>query len=133
VVLDLVSYAVLKDVHVACVVATIVLFVVRGGWMISGTLQQRGRWVRIVPHVIDTALLASAIAMAVLLGQYPGTTGWLTAKVIGLVVYVLLGMVALKRGRTRRTRIAAFTGALVAFAYVASVAVTRDPRGFLAL
>jgi uncharacterized membrane protein SirB2 len=101
--------------------------------MISGTLQQRGRWVRVVPHVIDTVLLASAIAMAVLLGQYPGTTGWLTAKVIGLVVYVLLGMVALKRGRTRRTRIAAFTGALVAFAYVASVALTRDPRGFLAL
>jgi uncharacterized membrane protein SirB2 len=128
-----VSYAVLKDVHVACVVATIALFVVRGGWMISGTLQQRGRWVRIVPHVIDTILLASALAMAVLIGQYPGTTGWLTAKVIGLVVYILLGMVALKHGRSQQTRIAAFAGALVAFAYVVSVALTRDPRGFLAL
>lgn len=127
------TYTLLKGVHVACVVATIVLFVVRGGWMIQGTLQSRGRWVRVVPHVIDTALLASAIAMAIMLGQYPGTTGWLTAKAGGLVVYILLGMVALKRGRTPALRIAAFAAALLSFSYVVSVALTRDPRGFLSL
>jgi uncharacterized membrane protein SirB2 len=128
-----VNYVLLKDLHVSCVAATIVLFVVRGSWMIGGTLQDKGRWVRVVPHVIDTVLLASAIAMVILLGQYPGTAGWLTAKVIGLVVYILLGTIALKRGKTPRTRIAAFVGALMAFAYVASVALARDPRGFLAL
>jgi uncharacterized membrane protein SirB2 len=128
-----VTYTLLKNVHIACVVATIVLFVLRGGWMIGGTLRDRGRWVRVVPHLIDTVLLASAIAMAVMLGQYPGTAGWLTAKVIGLVVYVLLGMVALRRGRTLPVRIAAFAGALAVFGYVVSVALTHDPRGVLAL
>ena len=127
------SYVLLKHVHVTCVVATIVLFVVRGVWMIRGTLRDKGRWVRIVPHVIDTLLLASAIAMAIQIGQYPGTTPWLTAKVIGLVVYILLGTVALKRGRTLAVRSAAYVAALVTFGYVVSVALTRDPRGFLAL
>jgi len=128
-----VTYPLLKNVHIACVVTTIVFFLVRGAWMIRGTLRDKGRWVRIVPHVIDTVLLASAIAMVILLGQYPGSTGWLTAKVIGLVVYILLGMVALERGRTLRLRIAAFGGALATFSYVVSVALTHDPRGFLAL
>jgi len=128
-----VSYVLLKQVHVTCVVTTIVLFLVRGGWMIRGTLRDRGRWVRIVPHVIDTVLLASAIAMVHLLGQYPGTAGWLTAKLIGLLFYIGLGTVALKRGKTLPVRIAAFAGALVTFGYVVAVALTRDPRGFLAL
>jgi uncharacterized membrane protein SirB2 len=128
-----VSYALLKDVHIACVVTTIVLFVVRGAWMIQGTLGDRGRWVRVAPHVIDTVLLASAIAMVIILGQYPGTASWLTAKVIGLVVYILLGMVALRHGKSLPVRIAAFAGAVATFSYVVSVAVTHDPRGFLAL
>ena len=127
------SYVLLKHVHVTCVVITIVLFLARGAWMIQGTLRDKGRWVRIVPHVIDTLLLASAIAMVIRIGQYPGTTAWLTAKVIGLVVYILVGTVALKRGRTLLVRSAAFVAALVTFGYVVSVALTRDPRGFLAL
>ncbi|HQR53961.1 MAG TPA: SirB2 family protein [Burkholderiales bacterium] len=127
------TYTLLKNVHVGCVAITIVLFVVRGVWMIRGTLRNRGRWARVAPHVVDTVLLASAIAMAVMLGAYPGTAGWLTAKVIGLFVYILLGTVALKRGRTLQMRIAAFAGALVSFSYVVSVALTHDPRGFLAL
>ena len=127
------SYTLLKHLHVTCVVTTILLFVVRGTWMIQGTLRDKGRWVRVVPHVIDTVLLASAIAMVILLGQYPGTAGWLTAKVIGLLLYIVFGTVALKRGRTLRARVAAFGAALATFAYVVSVALTHDPRGFLAL
>lgn len=127
------TYLVLKNVHVACVVTTIVLFLVRGAWMIQGTLRDKGRWVRILPHVIDTILLASAIAMVILLGQYPWIAGWLAAKVTGLVVYILLGTVALKRGRTLPVRSTAFAGALATFGYVVSVALTRDPRGFFAL
>lgn len=127
------SYVLLKHVHVSCVVATIVLFTMRGVWMIRGTLRDKGRWVRIVPHVIDTLLLASAIAMAIQIGQYPGTTAWLTAKVVGLVVYIGLGTVALKRGRTLAVRGAAYVAALGTFGYVVSVALTRDPRGFLDL
>jgi len=83
------------------------------------------RWVRVAPHVVDTVLLASAIALAVTIGQYPLVHGWLTAKLFGLVAYIVLGMVALKRGRTRAARITAFCGALLVFAYIVAVAITK--------
>jgi uncharacterized membrane protein SirB2 len=88
-------------------------------------------WVRIAPHVVDTLLLASAIALAVIIQQYPGLHGWLTAKVIGLIAYIGLGVVALNRGKTRVVRISAWIAALVVFGYIASVAMTKSPLGFL--
>jgi len=126
------AYDLLKTVHVACVAASIAFFVVRGGWMLAGSQRLQRRWVRILPHFVDTALLASAIALAVLIRDVPGTRGWLTAKVVGLVVYIVLGTIALKRGRTRRIRLAAFIGAIAVYAYIVSVAVTKSPAGFLA-
>ena len=121
------DYSTLRIIHVICVVLTGSLFVVRGAWMLAGTLNEQGRWVRIVPHIIDTVLLASAIGLAITIRQYPGTSGWLTAKVVGLIAYIALGTIALKRGKTLRARMAAFVGALAVFAYVAGVAATRNP------
>jgi len=74
-------------------------------------------------------LLASAIALATMLRQYPFASGWLTAKVTGLVVYVVLGTIALKRGRTLRVRVAAWLAAQLVFLYIVSVAITKDPLG----
>ncbi len=88
------------------------------------------RWVRVAPHVVDTVLLASAIALATMIGRYPLVHGWLTAKVLGLIAYVVLGTVALKRGRTHGTRLAAFCGSLVVFAYIVAVAVTKSAAPF---
>lgn len=123
----MIDYPSLKIIHVSCVVASYLLFVTRGVWMLreSDLLQQR--WVRIVPHVIDTVLLASAIALTVMLREYPIAHAWLTAKVSGLIVYIGLGTVALKRGRTRRERIAAWTAAQLVFFYIVAVALTRNP------
>ena len=89
-------------------------------------------WVRITPHAVDTVLLASGIALAATIQQYPGFHGWLTAKVIGLIVYIALGVVAMKRGSTRAVRITAWIAALVVFGYIVSVAITKNPLGFLA-
>jgi uncharacterized membrane protein SirB2 len=119
-------------VHVATAAASVALFGVRSGWMLCSPQRLRSRWVRIVPHAIDTVLLASAIGLAVMIGNYPGTHGWLTAKVLGLTGYIVLGSIALKRGRTTRIRVAAFVGALALFAYIVSVAITKSPAGFLA-
>lgn len=94
------EYAVLKAVHVSCAAASYALFVVRGIWMMRDSTALRARWVRIVHHVIDTVLLASAIAMAVMTHQYPLANRWVTAKVAGLLVYIGLGTIALKRGKT---------------------------------
>lgn len=126
------SYAALKALHVATAAASIALFTVRGGWMLGAPHRLRLGWVRVVPHVIDTVLLASAIGLAVMIGNYPGTHDWLTAKVLGLIGYIVLGSIALKRGRTTRVRVAAFIGALALFAYIVSVAITKSPAGFLA-
>jgi uncharacterized membrane protein SirB2 len=124
------EYATLKSIHVATVAATYGLFVLRGMWMMLDSPLLHARVVRIVPHMIDTVLLAAGIAMAVMIRQYPLLAGWLTAKVIGLVLYVGLGTVALKRGRSRRERIAAWLAAQVVFLYIVAVAYSRSPWVF---
>ena len=99
--------------------------------MLRSPQRLRQRWVRIVPHVIDTVLLASALWLAWRIGA-DGTRGWLWAKVVGLVAYVVLGTIALKRGRTRGARAVAFVAALATFGYIVSVAIAKSPLGFLA-
>ncbi|MGE0559225.1 MAG: SirB2 family protein [Burkholderiales bacterium] len=122
-----IDYQVLKLVHVSCVAVSYALFVLRGAWMIRESPLLGRRWVRVVPHVVDTMLLASAVAMAVTIRQYPFVAGWLTAKLLALACYIGLGMIALKRGRTRRIRIAAWMAAQAVFFYIVAVAMTRSP------
>jgi len=124
--------AALKTIHIATAAISYVLFFVRGIWMLSGSPLLERRWVKVVPHVNDTVLLAAAIWMTVVLQQYPGTHGWLTAKVVGLFAYIGLGMVALHHGRTRSVRLAAWIAAQFVFAYIVAVALTHDPLPFRA-
>ena len=80
-----------------------------------------------MPHIVDTLLLASAIALAIMGQQYPLATPWLTAKVIALVFYIALGMLALRHGKTRGVRITAWIAAQAVFGYIVAVALTRNP------
>ena len=121
------DYAVLKIIHVSSVGLSYALFVVRGMWMMRESALLQRRWVKIVPHVVDTVLLASAVALAVMSHQYPLVNGWLTTKVIGLLIYIGLGTIALKRGKTRRTRVAAWLAAQAVSFYIVAVAFTRMP------
>jgi uncharacterized membrane protein SirB2 len=125
------AYSLLKHFHLATIAITLTLFVLRGVWMMADSPRLQARWVRIVPHINDTLLLASGFGLAVLLGQYPLVNGWLTAKLFALIAYIVLGTVALKRGKTKRTRIAAWIAALLVLAYIVAVAVTHDPFPFL--
>lgn len=120
-------YIALKHLHITFVALSGLLFLVRGIWMLRASPNLEQRWARIVPHIVDTLLLASAIGLAVVSHQYPGQMPWLTAKVVGLVAYIVLGTIALKRGRTQGVRTAAFVGALACFAYIVAVAVTKNP------
>jgi uncharacterized membrane protein SirB2 len=86
--------------------------------------------VRVVPHVNDTLLLSSGIALAVLVQQYPLVHVWLTAKFFALIAYILLGTIALKRGKTKAQRVAAWIAALLVFGYMVAVAITHDPFPF---
>ncbi len=125
------DYVTLKLIHIGSIVASYCLFFVRGVWMVRGSPLLAQRWVKIVPHVVDSVLLLSAIMLAVLLRQYPFAAPWITAKVLALVVYIGLGTVALKRGRTRGARIAAWIAAQCVFGYIVAVALTRNPLPFI--
>lgn len=118
-------YPFLRALHVVCAATSLALFVTRGVWMLAGSSLLQRRWVKVLPHVVDTLLLASAIALAATIHQYPFAEGWLTAKVVALGLYVGLGTVALKRGRTRAMRAVAFGASLLVFGYIVAVAHTH--------
>lgn len=116
-----------KYIHVTCVVITINFFIVRGLWMLFESKLQNQKWPKKLAPVIDTTLLVSAIVFAIQIQQYPFVHSWLTAKVIGMVLYIGFGVVALKYGKTKRIKVMAFAGALFVFAYIVSVALTKNP------
>lgn len=122
------DFATVKTIHLAAATISWALFTLRGIWMMSDSPLLQKRWVRIVPHLNDTLLLVAGLWMAALSQQYPGTHAWLTAKLVALVIYILLGSIALRPGRPRHTRIAAWICAQVVFGYIVAVALLRDPR-----
>ncbi len=121
------EFASLKAIHIGTVAVSYILFFVRGIWMLSDSPLLHQRWVRIVPHVNDTLLLAAGVWMTAIIQQYPGTHGWLTAKLAGLVLYILLGLVALRPGRAMRVRAAAWVAAQIVFGYIVAVAFSHNP------
>jgi len=118
---------ILKAAHVGSAILSVSGFVLRGVWMLQDSPLLKARVTRILPHVVDTVLLASAIALALRSAQYPFVHAWLSAKVLALLAYIVLGGVALKYGKTRRIRTLSFGLALLSFLYIVSVAITRNP------
>jgi len=127
---DPLAYLVAKALHVGCAALSIGGFAARGALMLADSPLLSAKPVRIVPHIVDTVLLASAIWLAWNLGQF--SQGWVHAKIAGLAAYIALGTIALKRGRTKGVRAVAFVAALAAAGYIVTVALTRNPLGPLA-
>ena len=125
-------YLALKHFHITCVVLSGAGFALRGAWALAGSPLARARLTRVLPHVVDSCLLLSAIALAWMAGQYPFVHGWLTAKIVGLLAYIGLGMVALKPGRAMAVQAGAFVAALATFSWIVSVALSKNPAGWLA-
>ena len=125
-------YLALRHVHIACVIVTITLFTFRGALMIAESALLQSRVLRILPHVIDTVLLGSALMLTTVIRQYPFATGWLTMKIVLLLAYIVLGSFAIKRGRTKAIRVTAFVAALLVFASLVSVARAHHPLGIFA-
>ena len=125
-------YLALRNVHIACAILTITLFVLRGGLMLANSPWQQNVVLRYLPHAVDTVLLTTALMLTSVIHQYPFAAGWLTTKVVLLVVYIVLGSIALKRGRTKQIRVAAFVAALATIGYLVSVARAHHPLGIFA-
>jgi len=120
----------IKIIHMSFVLLSISGFFARGVLMIrdSGLLQQR--WVKTVPHAVDTVLLLSAVILASQWGFAALGMPWLQAKIGALLVYILLGVVAIRPGQSKPIRIGAWLSAMLTFAYIVGVAVTKNPLVF---
>ncbi len=124
------SYLFLKQIHIACVILSATGFCVRGLWMINRPQLLTLRWVRVAPHLVDTLLLASALGLVFQAGISTLQQPWMVAKIAGLLLYIVLGSIALKRGRTRAARISAFAAALATLGYITIVAFTKSALPF---
>jgi uncharacterized membrane protein SirB2 len=125
----LMRYLTFKSLHLLMAALSISGFVIRGYWMMTSSEYLSHRVVRVAPHIIDTVFLLSGIWLALMLNAFAAP--WLIAKIIGLVLYIVLGAIALKRGPTMRIRAVAFVAALVTFAYIIGAAVTKSPASWL--
>jgi uncharacterized membrane protein SirB2 len=114
----------LTALHIALAYLTVAGFVIRGGWALTNSPLRDEKWVRIAPHVVDTLLLALGVVLVIRLDVSP-FSGWLAAKLLGLLVYIGFGVLTM-RGTTRSARLVGFIGALVTVTYIFAVAVTRS-------
>lgn len=125
------SYLALKQAHIVLAIVSISGFVLR--W----STRRTGHWLtatvpaRTVPHLIDSLLLAAGIALSMTIAQYPLTHAWLTAKIAGLVAYILLGVIAMRSAPGSRRSVLAFLAAVAVFAWIASIARSKSAWGFL--
>ena len=123
----------LKILHVLSAIASVGGFILRGYWMFTANASLDRRIAKTLPHIIDTILLGSAVGMLFIWHSSPFSINWLSAKIIALLLYIGLGLVALRFGKTRRVRTAFWLMAIVVAAYIFSIALTKSALGFLTL
>ena len=121
------SYIAVKHLHVTAAVLSILFFIIRAGWSVAGSNKLQSRFVRIAPHVIDTILLVCGLYLAMVIGLQP----WIIAKIVGLIVYIGVGTIAIKRGKTPSSRAVAAIIAVLVFAYIIGVAFSKQAFFFM--
>lgn len=126
------DYFTLKLVHQTAVALSFCGFVARGAGSLAGAAWVRSRAARSLPHLVDSVLLLSALTLAFTLRIDPVNSPWLLAKLTALMVYIGLGIVALRPSFPLRTRTIAWVAALLTFGYMVSVALTKSPAGVFA-
>lgn len=122
-------YLALKHIHLTFVVLSLLAFFIRGIWLFMNSSMLGKKWVKILPHIISTILLVSGLVLAIHLSMSPGSQPWLMAKIIGLIAYIGLGVAAFKVPNPTARKLL-WVSALVVFAYIVSVAISKTPLGF---
>lgn len=125
------NYVLLKQVHVFFALASIIGFILRWNWKMGSSRLSQMKLTKTAPHVIDTLFLTTGVALAFTINQYPFSTAWLTAKITGLLVYIMLGMFAMSDKISRPWRVMAFLAAISTYAWILTVARFKSPWGFL--
>jgi len=120
----------LLKLHYLTVALSLAGFILRGVWMMRDSPLLQARSVKVLPHINDALLIFSAIGVAYSVGLYPWGQPWMAAKLVALMVYILLGTVALKRGSSKAIRVIAWVLALLVFTYIVRVAMAHSPLPF---
>lgn len=123
------NYFAIKHIHVTFAVLSILFFVVRAYWSVSESSLLQARPVKILPHIIDTVLLVAGITLAAMIGP---SQPWILAKVVALILYIGVGSVAIKRGKTPRSRLIATFISIAIFMYIVGAAMRHSPMSWLA-
>ena len=121
----------MKNLHMTFAVLAISGFLLRGIWMMRSSPLLQWPITRVAPHVIDALFLATGITLVLQSQLAVMQNHWLLAKFVGLSCYIVLGAIALRRGRTMRVRTAAFIAALLSFAYIVGAAINKSPLSWL--
>lgn len=117
------NYLLIKHLHMTAAGLSILFFVVRAFWSVQGSTLLQNRLVKTLPHVIDTVLLLAGIMLAAMIGpEQP----WILVKIIALIAYIGVGTIAIKRGKTAKTRAIAAIIAVAIFVYIVGVAMTKS-------
>ena len=125
-------YPQIRAVHIGAVIASGALFALRGAGVLSGARWPMAAPLRYLSYSIDSVLLTAALMLIAVLPAAGFANHWLTVKLTLLVLYVVLGSLALKRGRSARVRALCFAAALAVFAGMVGIARTHQPLGWLA-
>lgn len=125
-------YFLIKHLHMTAAALSITLFVIRAWWSVRESPQLNARWVKVLPHLIDTALLGLGVTLIVLLSVWPWQLPWLSAKLLALLAYIGIGTLAIKRGKTPQSRAIAAVAAIALFAYMVGAAIRHSPLSWLA-
>lgn len=124
-------YMALKHIHMLCALLSLMGFLIRTTWAFQGSSLLTRKPVKIAPHIIDTVFLLSAIGLVLTLKQYPFIHTWVSAKFFGLITYIVLGTLTLKRARNNQQRAVFFALSIATYAYIVMVARTKDALFFL--
>ena len=124
-------YPQIKMVHVALALCSGAIFALRGAGVLAGMRWPHWLVVRWTSYAVDTSLLTAALMLLTILPGAMFSNGWLTVKVLLLVAYIVLGVFAIKRARTKAAKAACYVAALATFGMVYSIARAHHPLGFL--
>ncbi len=117
----------LKLIHIGSAFLSIIGFVVRSLFVVNDSSLIKHRLVKTIPHIVDTVFLASGITLAVNYSISPLDHSWLLAKIIALLVYIAFGFIGLDLKVKKTLRMTACVAAITTFAYIAAVAIVKDP------
>ena len=124
-------YPQIKYVHVLMVLLSGALFAMRGIGVLAGARWPQSLPVRWASYAIDTTLLTAAMMLLTILPWAMFGNGWLGTKLLLLVAYVVLGSLALKRGRSVRVRGWCYGAAVLVYLAMIGIARAHHPLGWI--